>query len=309
MKILFMGTPDFAVEALEKIIGAGHDVCTVITQPDRVKGRGFKLSYPAVKTCAIKYNIPVVQPESIKKDPDLILRLLQMKPDLFVIVAFGQILPEAVLSIPKFGCINVHASLLPKYRGAAPINWAIINGEKETGVTTMLMDEGLDTGDILLKQSILISSDETAGELHDRLKVIGADLLINTIDKLASGKIQREKQDNEKFTYAPRINKETGKIDWNKTALNIKNLVRGLNPYPGAYSKIGRVKLKIWKADIENCNAKTPGMIWSIDKSGIHVYSTDGGIIIKEVQAENGKKVDAYAYTLGHHIEPGLRFE
>lgn len=309
MRIIFMGTPDFAVPTLREIVNQGHRVITVVTQPDRVKGRGFKLSYSPVKECALGFNIPVEQPVKLKKDYELIEKLKQMEPDAIVVVAFGQLLPREVLSIPKLGCINVHASLLPKYRGAAPINWSIINGESKTGVTTMLMDKGLDTGDILLKKSVDIEEDETAGELHDRLQYLGAQLLIETLDGLEKGSLNPEPQDNSKSSYASMLDKDMGKISWVKNAKDIKNLVRGLNPWPGAYSYLNDSKLKIWRTEIEKDVKGQPGEIWKVDKAGIHVYAGCDGIIIKELQGENAKRIDAYAYTLGHPVKQKSIFE
>ena len=249
LNIIFMGTPDFAKESLEAIYNAGHNIIAVITNPDRPKGRGMKLIASPVKEFAIEKNIQVLQPEKIKEIKDT---LVQLKPDLFCVVAYGKILPKDILEIPKLGSINVHGSLLPKYRGAAPIQWAVINGDKQTGITTMYMDEGMDTGDIILKQELEISENETTGELWNRLSKIGGELLVKTLEKIEDGTAPRIKQAPE-FTLAPMLSKEIAKIDWkNKTAIEIKNLIRGLNPILGAYTTYKGKKIKIWKAEAEN---------------------------------------------------------
>ena len=243
LNIIFMGTPDFAKESLEAIYNAGHNIIAVITNPDRPKGRGMKLIASPVKEFAIEKNIQVLQPEKIKEIKDT---LVQLKPDLFCVVAYGKILPKDILEIPKLGSINVHGSLLPKYRGAAPIQWAVINGDKQTGITTMYMDEGMDTGDIILKQELEISENETTGELWNRLSKIGGELLVKTLEKIEDGTAPRIKQAPE-FTLAPMLSKEIAKIDWkNKTAIEIKNLIRGLNPILGAYTTYKGKKIKIW---------------------------------------------------------------
>lgn len=307
MNIVFMGTPLFAVPSLEKLVSEGHMVSCVVTQPDRPKGRGNRVSFSPVKEKAIEYGIPIEQPVSIRKDREFIERLKSINPDVIVVVAFGQILPQDVLSIPVFGCINVHASLLPKLRGAAPINWAIINGDCEAGVTTMLMDAGLDTGDMLMKESTTIGEYETYGELHDRLKIIGADILIKTLRSFERCMLKREHQDSSKSTYAPMLNKDTGRINWEKDSIDINNLIRGTNPKPGAYTYLEDCRIKIWSVSLEAGlkSSGKPGMVWKVDKCGIHLYTGDGCIIINEVQTENGKKMDAYDYTLGHPINSG----
>lgn len=311
MNVVFMGTPDFAVPSLQYLIDEKYNVVCVVTQPDKPKGRGNKLSFSPIKEKALEFSIPVLQPVKISKDKDFIEKIRALKPDVIVVVAFGQILPAELLAIPKYGCINVHGSLLPRLRGAAPINWAIINGDKETGITTMFMDEGLDTGDMLLKESTIIGEDETAGELHDRLKIIGARLLIKTLESINDGTLKRVPQDNSLSTYAPMLNRDTGKIDWNRRAQDIKNLVRGTNPWPAAYSFLNKTRIKIWNVDICNTDTKgeKPGKVWKVDKRGIYVYTSDGCIIIKEVQTENGKRIGAYDYTLGHPISSGSMFE
>lgn len=250
LNIIFMGTPDFAKESLEAIYNAGHNIIAVVTNPDRPKGRGMKMIASPVKEFCLQQNIPVLQPEKIREIKDT---LVQLNPDLFCVVAYGKILPKDILDIPKLGSINVHGSLLPKYRGAAPIQWAVLNGDKTTGITTMYMDEGMDTGDIILKQEVEIGENETTGELWKRLSKIGGELLTETVDKIEKGIAPRTKQGKD-FTLAPMLKKEISKIDWeNKTAQEIKNLIRGLNPIMGAYTTYNNKKIKIWKADkIEN---------------------------------------------------------
>lgn len=311
MNIVFMGTPDFAVPTLEYLVEEGHNVKCVVTQPDRPKGRGNKLTFSPVKVKAVELNIPVLQPESLRRDREFADLLKNILPDVIIVIAFGQILPQEILSIPKKGCINVHASLLPRLRGAAPINWAIINGDEMAGITTMYMDAGLDTGDMLLKESTPIGPDETAGELHDRLSILGARLLIDTLRTLEKGGLKREPQDNNKSTYAPMLDKDTGRIIWEKSAKDIKNLVRGTNPWPAAYTYLSSAKIKVWSADVEDTvqDGDKPGSVWKIDRKGIHVCTGNSGIIITEVQPENGRRISSYDYTLGHPINIGSFFK
>ena len=249
MNILFMGTPDFAKKSLEKIYEAGHNIIAVVTNPDRPKGRGMKMLASPVKEYAIQKNIPVYQPEKVRNNTQILETIKELNPEVICVVAYGKILPKEILEIPKLGCINVHGSLLPKYRGAAPIQWAILNGDKTTGVTTMYMDEGMDTGDMLLKEEVEIGENETTGELWERLAEVGGALLVKTLEQIEKGTVPRQKQGPE-FTVAPMLNKEMAKIDWEeKTAKEIKNLVRGLNPIMGTYSFLNGKKLKIWKVE------------------------------------------------------------
>lgn len=312
MDTVFMGTPEFAVPTLEKLIEKGFNIKCVVTQPDRPKGRGKKLAYSPVKEKAMEHNIEVLQPQSLKRETEYVDKIKKFAPDFIVVVAFGQILPKSILSIPKIGCINVHASILPKLRGSAPINWSIINGDEATGVTTMFMDEGIDTGDILLKKEIKIGPDETAGQLHDRLKILGADVLIDTIEGLTKKTIVRVPQDDSKSSYAPMLDKNIGEINWKESSIQIKNLVRGTNPWPGAYSFLNGEKIKIWKVELEseesNIKQRIPGQVWKVDKEGIHVYTGHNSIIIKELQPQNGNKISAYSYTLGHEVKEGVIF-
>jgi methionyl-tRNA formyltransferase len=307
LKIVFMGTPDFAVPCLEKIIVDGYDVCGGFTQPDKPKGRGYELAYPPVKEYALKYNIPVYQPSSLKDGTALEL-LLGLSPDLIVVVAYGKILPPQILNLPPLGCINVHASLLPKYRGAAPIYWSIMNGETETGITTMYMDVGLDTGDMILKAVTPIGETETTGELHDRLSIMGADLLSDTIKQLGKGTAPREKQDDTKSSYAPMLTKTTEHIDWSRSSSEIINQIRGLNPYPAAYTALKDIMLKIYKAEFGNKTVLVYGTVISTDSKGIEVSCGDGeSIILTDIQASGGKRMPASVYLNGHPITIGQR--
>lgn len=301
MRVVFMGTPDFAVPTLERIIQDGHEVIAVVTQPDKTRDRGMKLQYSPVKECALKHNIQVMQPDRIKKDIEFIEKYKALKPDVTVVVAFGQILPKDILEAPKYGAINVHGSLLPNYRGAAPIQWAVINGDKVTGVTTMYMDEGLDTGDMILKKELEIGEEETAGELYDRMALLGAEALSETLKLVENGEAKREKQPEE-YTYAPMLTKETGRIDWNRRAEEISSLVRGVNPWPGAYTELNGKKFKISKvAKVEGYG--TPGSIISASsKEGLIIATTDGAIELIEIQPENKKKMLAKDYLRGNTI-------
>ncbi len=310
LDIVFMGTPDFAKESLEKIYNEGHNIMAVVTNPDRPKGRGMKMIASPVKEFAIEKNIPVLQPNKIREIEN---ELKDLNPDLFCVVAYGKILPKDILDIPKLGSINVHGSLLPKYRGAAPIQWAVINGDKTTGITTMYMDEGMDTGDMILKQEVEIGENETTGELWSRLSTIGADLLAQTVEKIEVGNAPREKQQGE-ATMAPMLSKEMSKIDWNNGIAEIKNLVRGLDPIMGTYGMLDGKKIKIWKVekdDIEdNCYTSECGEIVKVDsKKGVYVKAKDGLIILLEVQPENSKRMAIQDYLRGNQIQVGQKFE
>ncbi|GIM31952.1 methionyl-tRNA formyltransferase [Paraclostridium bifermentans] len=306
MKIVFMGTPEFAVPCLQKIIDEGHEVLAVVTQPDKPKGRGKKLAMPPVKELALKYDIPVYQPLKAREE-SFVDTLKEMNPELIVVVAFGQILPKSILDIPKYGCVNVHASLLPRYRGAAPLNWVIINGEEKTGVTTMYMDEGLDTGDMILKSEIPLDDEITAGELHDKMMIDGAKVLKETIDLIEKGKAPREKQSNENTCYSPIMNKSLGNIDWNKSAIDIHNLVRGINPWPSAYTTYEGQTMKIWKTKVIDKNSdKDPGTIISVDKEGINVSTSEGIVQIKEIQMAGKKRMEVPEYIKGNNINTDI---
>lgn len=303
MRILFMGTPDIAVGCLQKIIDEKHDIIGVVTQPDKPVGRGKKMGMPPVKELALKYDLPVYQPIKAR-DEEFVNILKDLNPDLIVVVAFGQILPKSILDIPKFGCVNVHVSLLPKYRGAAPINWVIINGEDKTGVTTMYMDEGLDTGDMILTSEFELNDEITAGELHDIMKVEGAKVLKETIDLIEKGEAPRIPQNHDEFTYAPMMNKTLGQIDFSKSAKEIHNLVRGVNPWPSAYTTYKGQTMKIWKTKVlSESSDKVPGTILKVDKEGIRVSTKDNVILISEIQMPGKKRVLVEEYIKGNSIE------
>lgn len=309
LKTVFMGTPDFAVPCL-KVLQEQTDVIAVITQPDRPKGRGQKLTPSPVKEYAAQAGLTVLQPEKIKT-AEFTERLRQLQPDLIVVVAFGQILSKEILEIPPLGCVNVHASLLPYYRGAAPIHWSIISGEARTGVTTMFMDEGLDTGDMIFTKEQLISQEMTTGELHDRLMNLGADLLQETVTALAAGTAPRMPQDNVVSTYAPLLTKATEKIDWSASAENIHDLVRGLNPWPGSYALCSGKLIKIWKTKVVSSTPVdvVPGQIVEKTKDGFLVGTGNGLLEILELQPANKRKMAAKDYICGNAITMHDRFE
>ena len=303
MKILFMGTPDIAKGCLEKLINENKNVIGVVTQADKPIGRGKKMGMPPVKELALEHNIPVYQPIKAR-DEEFINTLKEINPDVIVVVAYGQILPKALLDIPKFGCINVHVSLLPKYRGAAPINWVIINGEEKTGVTTMYMDEGLDTGDIILQREFALSNEITAGELHDTMMVEGSELLIETLDLIEKGTAPRIPQNDEESSYAPIMNKSLGKIDFTKSAKEIHDLVRGVNPWPSAYTTYDSKTMKVWKTKVlDESSNKECGTILKVDKEGIRVATKDKVLLIEEIQMPNKKRVAVCEYIKGNKIE------
>ena len=312
MKIVFMGTPDFAQKSLEALYNAGHEILAVVTNIDKPKGRGMKLVESPVKEYAKSKNLTIFQPEKVRKNIEFIEQIKSLKPDCICVVAYGKILPKEILDIPRLGCINVHGSLLPKYRGAAPIQWAVLNGDKTTGVTTMYMDVGMDTGDMILKQEVEIGENETTGELWDRLSIIGADLLVKTLDQIEKGTAPRIKQSDD-FTMAPMLNKEISKIDWKeKTAKQIKNLVRGLNPILGAYSYLNGKKIKFWKVEVEedtNSNQENGTVIKANDKDGLYIKAKDGVLKIIEIQGENAKRMNANDFLRGNKIEIGQKFE
>ena len=295
MRIVFMGTPDFAVETLEKIIENGYDVVAVVTQPDKPKGRDKKLSPPPVKECALKHNLTVLQPQRAR-DEAFVQELKRYNPDAIVVVAFGQILPESILHMTKYGCINVHASLLPQYRGASPIQWAVIDGCKKTGVTTMLMDEGIDTGDILMIREYELAKKETGGSLFDKLSLLGAELLIETLKGIEADSIKPIKQDDEKSSYVKMLTKAMGHIDFTKNANEIERLIRGLNPWPSAFTHMNKKMLKIWDADVSEdieVPQNSPVGTAFISKEKMYVICGSGFLELKEVQLE-GKKKNVY---------------
>lgn len=306
MKIVFMGTPDFAVPSLKTLIEK-YGVTSVFTQPDKPKGRGKRMMFSPIKEVALENNIPVYQPIKLKDDREAVNYLKELKPDFIIVVAFGQILTKEVLDIPKYGCINLHASLLPMYRGAAPLNWAIINGEKVSGNTTMLMDVGLDTGDMLLKDEVEITDDMTAGDLHDLLMKSGAELLVNTIEGLVDGSIVPETQEGETY-YAKMLNKEIAKINWNDSALNVHNLIRGLNPWPIAHTTYNEQTMKIFKSKVlnESTNYES-GTIIKVSKEGLKVACGEGVLLIEKVQFPNGKPLTIEQYINGNNIDENVK--
>ncbi|QUH20891.1 methionyl-tRNA formyltransferase [Alkaliphilus sp. B6464] len=303
MKIIYMGTPEFAVPCLETLVNSKHEVIGVFTQPDRPSGRGQKVNITPVKEKALEHNIPIFQPTTLKNE-DVINEIKELNPDIIIVVAYGQILPKKVLEIPKYGCINVHASILPKYRGAGPINWAIINGEKKTGITTMYMDVGLDTGDMLLKEEIEIGENETAGELHDRLMKLGAKVLDKTIELLETDEIRGIPQNHDNSSYAPMLTKDLGKIDWSKSAKEIKDLIRGTIPWPTAYTTYNGQVMKIWKSRIIESNKEhAPGKILEITKEYILVATGKNILAIEEIQFSGKKRMSVKDYLIGNNIE------
>lgn len=315
LNIVFMGTPDFARESLESIYNEGYNILKVITNPDRPKGRGMKLVQSPVKEFAIEKNIEVLQPEKVKGNKELIEELKKTNPDIICVVAYGKILPNEILEIPRFGCINVHGSLLPQYRGAAPIQWSILNGDKKTGITTIYMDSGMDTGDIILKEEVDIGDDETTGELWERLSKLGGQALVKTLKKIENGTVTREKQ-GEDFSMAPMLNKEMSKIDWdNQSAIQIKNLVRGLNPIMGAYTYLNDKKIKFWKVDICNTldsnqymDKENGTVILSDSKKGLFVKTKEGILSILEIQGENAKRMKIFDFLRGNSIDENNKF-
>ena len=305
MRVIFMGTPDFAVGTLEEIIKAGHEVVLVVTQPDKPKGRGNTMQFPPVKECAVAHEIPVFQPKKIREEENVeYLRTFQ--PDIIVVAAFGQILPKSILDMPKFGCINVHASLLPKYRGAAPIQWAILNGDEVTGVTIMRMDVGLDTGDMITKREVVIPDDETGGSLFDKLADIGAKLCVETMEQIEAGNVTYTPQNHEEATHVSMISKELGLIDWNKSAVEIERLIRGLNPWPSAFTKLDGKTFKIWKANVlaKNTESKA-GSIVSVTKNSLEIQTGEGVLSLLEVQLEGKKRMQIDAFLRGYSVNEG----
>lgn len=309
MRVIFMGTPDFATGTLEEIVLAGHEVVGVVTQPDKPKGRGKNLMPTPVKEVAMKYNLPVYQPKKVR-GPEFVEVLRGLKPDVMVVAAFGQIISKEILEMPKYGCINVHASLLPAYRGAAPIQWAVINGDKESGVTIMQMDEGIDTGDMIEKVVVPIAEDETGGSLFDKLSQAGAKLCVKVLQDLEDGKAVREKQPEESTTpYARMIDKKMGAIDWEKPAKEIEQLIRGLNPWPSAYTRLQGKTLKIWKAEVLlEHSQEAPGQITEVTKDSIVVQTGQGRLKILELQLEGKKRMDAASFLRGYALKEGESF-
>ena len=327
LNIVFMGTPDFAKESLKAIYEAGYNILAVVTNPDKPKGRGMKLIPSPVKEYALEKNLRIYQPLKVRNNIEFLDEIKNLKPDVICVVAYGKILPKELLDIPRLGCINVHGSLLPQYRGAAPIQWAVLNGDKETGITTMYMDVGMDTGDMVLKEKVEIGENETTGELWDRLSKIGANLLVKTLKQIEDGTAPREKQ-GENFTLAPMLSKEMAKINWDEMdAIKIKNLVRGLNPIMGAYSNLDGKKVKFWKVNVISVNdlikkfpeleeytyrmkGLAPGtVLFSDEKNGLYINANGGIIEVLEIQGENAKKMSINDYLRGNKIQAGSIFE
>ena len=327
LKILFMGTPEFAKESLEAVYNEGYNILGIVTNPDRPKGRGMKMIPSPVKEFALEKGMQIYQPEKVRNNEEFINEIKTLNPDLICVVAYGKILPKEILEIPRLGCINVHGSLLPKYRGAAPIQWAVLNGDKTTGITTMYMDTGMDTGDMILKQEVEIGEDETTGELWERLSKIGGKLLVETIKKIEEGKAPREKQGDD-FTIAPMLDKEMAEINWEeKTATEIKNLVRGLNPIMGAYTFLNDKKYKFWKVQNlsnDDLYEKFPDMkeyaykmkdiengtiLFSSDRSGLYIKAREGIIEVLEIQGENAKRMNINDFLRGNELMVGSKFD
>ena len=308
MRVIFMGTPDFAVGTLEALVRSEHEIVGVVTQPDKPKGRGKAMQFTPVKEVAVRENIPVFQPRRVR-EPEVVETLRELNAAVIVVVAFGQIIPEIILKLTKYGCINVHGSLLPKYRGAAPIQWAVIDGEKESGITTMQMDAGLDTGDMLLKKVVPLEEKETGGSLFDKLSEAGAELLIQTLKELEEGTIVPEKPPEESTpAYAKMLTKEMGNIDWTKDADAIERLIRGLKPWPSAYTKLHGKTLKIWEAKVlEEDTAMAPGTVVKASKDQFHIQTGKGVLCVEELQLEGKKRMDTAAFLRGYSIEEGLR--
>ncbi len=308
MKLIFMGTPDFSVGTLEALIAAGHEITLVVSQPDKPKGRGHELTPTPVKETALKHGLKVFQPKRLK-DPETIRTLEEMPADAIVVIAFGQIVPASILHMKKYGCINVHGSLLPKYRGAAPIQWAVIDGERESGVTIMQMDEGLDTGDMLLKGSVVLDEKETSGSLFDKLSALGASLCVEALEKLERGELTPEKQGESPTEYARMLTKEMGELDFSRDAVTLERLIRGFNPWPSAYTRLGDKTLKIWAADV--CEKQEPesqpGTVTEVAKQDFTVACGEGALKITELQLQGKKRMDAAAFLRGYHLEAGMK--
>lgn len=308
MKIVFMGTPDFAAAALEALIKAGHEITAVVTQPDKPKGRSNKLQFPPVKECALAHNIPVLQPRRIKT-PEAIEELKQYEADVYVVAAFGQILSQEILDMPKYGSLNIHASLLPKYRGASPIQSVILDGEKETGITIMQMDAGIDTGDMLYKIIIGIDPKDTYETLHDRLKVLGGEAIVETLEILEDGVLVGQKQNDAESSHVKMITKEMGNIDFTKSAAEIDRLVRGLNPWPSAFTFYKGKQMKVWAAEVEEAaDCQEPGTVIEVTKNVIKVACGQGVLSIRELQLEGKKRMSTHDFLLGVKLQPGEKF-
>ena len=310
MRIVFMGTPDFSVPTLEALVASEHEVVGVVTQPDKPKGRGKEIHMSPVKECALQHNIPVYQPVRAR-DEAFVDEMRALNPDVMVVIACGQILPKSLLELPKYGCVNIHASLLPKYRGAAPIQWAVINGDEETGITTMMMDVEMDTGDMLEKTVVKLDPEETGGSLFDRLSLLGGDLILSTLSKLEKGEITPVPQDHEKATYVKKISKSMGDIDWTMDAVSIERLVRGLNPWPSAFTRWNGKMLKIWEAKVlPDPDVKLPcGSVISASDEGLKIQTGAGVLCVTSLQLEGKKRMDTAAFLRGYQVAAGSMME
>lgn len=305
MRVIFMGTPDFAVGTLEEIIKAEHEVVLVVTQPDKPRGRSGALQFPPVKECAVAHGIEVFQPKKIREEEN-VEYLRKYNADIMVVAAFGQLLPKSILDMPKYGCINVHASLLPKYRGAAPIQWSVINGDPVTGVTIMQMDVGMDTGDMIATREVVIGEEETGGGLFDKLAEVGAKLCVDTMVKIENGTATRTPQNHDEATHVSMISKELGNVDWNKSAVEIERLIRGLNPWPSAYTQLAGKTFKLWKAKVvKEDTDKMPGTIVRVGKDSLDVQTGSGLLSLLEVQLEGKKRMEVDAFLRGYQVEEG----
>ena len=313
MKIVFMGTPELAAIILEDMLAAKEDIIAVVTQTDKPKGRGKEMAFSAVKEVALKHDIPVYQPTRAK-DEAFVAEMAALNPDMIVVAAYGKILPKAIIDMPKYGCINVHTSLLPKYRGSAPINWVIIDGEEKTGVTIMHMDEGIDTGDIILKVEVPIEKKETAGTLHDKLAATGSKALLEALEQIKAGTAKREKQDDSLSNYVKMLDKQLGNIDFNKSAVEIERLIRGLNPWPSAFTSLGGKTLKIWDADVcedealvKQASSMENGTVAFVEKNTFYIKTGDGLLQINELQLEGKKRMHTGDFLRGVSLEAGIR--
>lgn len=314
MRVVFMGTPDFAVDTLKTLVESRHELVGVVTQPDKPKGRSGKLQLTPVKETALQYGIPVYQPERAR-DPEFFQILENLSPDVIVVVAFGQILPKTILQLPKYGCINVHASLLPKLRGAAPIQWSIINGDPESGVTIQQMDEGIDTGDILLVKKYTLDPKETGGSLFDRLASFGGPMVLEVLEQAEAGMLHPVPQNHEEHTRAKMLSKETGRIDFTQSALQIERLIRGLNPWPSAYTYLGDKMMKLWAAEVipaeqaaaDGLNSAEPGTVVAVNKQDFVIQTGDGCLVVQEVQLAGKKRMDTESFLRGYSLAEGTK--
>lgn len=312
MRAVFMGTPEIAAVIFSCVLKSEHEIIAVVTQPDKPKGRGHEMTFPPVKETALEAGIPVLQPQKVR-DAEFLEQMRQLHPDIILVAAYGKILPKELLDLPRFGCINVHTSLLPKYRGASPIQWAVINGEEKTGVTIMHMAEGMDTGDIILTKEVTLDKEETAGSLHDKLAGISGPLLLEAVGLLATGRAPRIRQDEEAATYVKMLDKSMGNLDFTKPALTLERLIRGLNPWPSAFTGLGNKMLKLWKAEViaetdltKEQKKANPGTVVSVERDGFGIRTGDGVLFVKELQLEGKKKMSAEEFLRGFPLEEGI---